>query len=202
VKTGLILGLGALLLQPFTGLFYAFTIRQAAPEAYEQIVRGPYQFLAYAQFTLVGLMILGNHLLLHSASPRGERSRWLDVAIPTGVVIMIGSVGHTDLRRSALYALVALTFWSVWSSVKPSQGRAILFGEGFGSWARSLAMMLGVLSVLTYLTMGTIRETARRPDTVRNLISLHDEAAHPAAFREEGPKGKPGDVYFNREGRQ
>jgi hypothetical protein len=46
------------------------------------------------------------------------------------------------------------------------------------------------LSVLIYVTMGTIRETARRPDTVRNMISLHDEAEHPAAFREEAGIGK------------
>jgi hypothetical protein len=50
---------------------------------------------------------------------------------------------------------------------------------------RPIAVALGVLSILTYVTMGTIRETARRPDTVRHLISLQDEAAHPAADREK-----------------
>jgi hypothetical protein len=42
---------------------------------------------------------------------------------------------------------------------------------------------LGAVALLTYLTMGTIRETARRPDTVRNLISLQDEVRNPAALR-------------------
>ena len=42
---------------------------------------------------------------------------------------------------------------------------------------------LGAVALLTYLTMGTIRETARRPDTVRNLISLQDEVRNPEAFR-------------------
>jgi hypothetical protein len=51
-------------------------------------------------------------------------------------------------------------------------------------------MTLGMLAVLIYVTMGTIRETARRPDTVRNMISLHDEAEQPAAFREGAATGK------------
>ena len=43
---------------------------------------------------------------------------------------------------------------------------------------------LGVVALLTYLTMGTIRETARRPDTVWKVISLHDEARQPATLHD------------------
>ena len=46
-----------------------------------------------------------------------------------------------------------------------------------------MAITMGIVSLLTYLTMGTIRETARRPDTVRGVISLQDELQQPAADR-------------------
>jgi hypothetical protein len=54
---------------------------------------------------------------------------------------------------------------------------------------RPLAVGLGAVSILIYLTMGTIRETVRRPDTVRGVISLEDEVKHPAADRaQQGPE--------------
>ena len=62
--------------------------------------------------------------------------------------------------------------------------------------ARWLAVGLAGCAVLIYLTMGTIRETARHPDTVRGIISLQQEAETPAAFRQkaagftETPAGK------------
>jgi len=40
---------------------------------------------------------------------------------------------------------------------------------------RRLSIGLGVVSLLMYLAMGTIRETARHPDTVQGIISLQDE---------------------------
>lgn len=61
--------------QPFASFFYASSIRQAEPDAYKQIVRGPYQLLAC-------ILIVGNHFLLKAAKPAVQRSRWLDMAIP------------------------------------------------------------------------------------------------------------------------
>jgi hypothetical protein len=189
ITIGWLGGLGALLLQPFTGLLYAASINHAEPAAYEQIVRGPYQFLAYLQFTLLGLLIVGNHFLLNSSVPGKRQSRWLDIGIPIGALLMVASVGHTGLRRSFLYLLVGLTLWSLRSAFK-GKGTLIGFGEPLGPWGRSIAVTLAVFSVLIYVTMGTIRETARRPDTVRNMISLQQEVEHPAAFREGMATGK------------
>ena len=182
VNVGWVIGLASLLLQPFTGLLYAWTVEQVAPSAYDQIVRGPYQYLAYMQFSLIGLLIIGNHLMLHAAGRTGARPRWLDAGMAVVVALMIASVGHPDIRRAFLYLLVGLSVWSVW---KASPRFRFPFDHGFGAWGRSLTVSLGILSVLIYLTMGTIRETARRPDTVRSLISLQDEAEHPAAFRND-----------------
>ncbi len=189
IKIGWLAGLGALVLQPLTGLLYAASINHAEPAAYEQIVRGPYQLLAYLQFSLLGLLIVGNHFLLNSSTPDDRQSRRLDVGIPIGALLMVASVGHTSLRRAFLYLLVGLTLWS-FRSVFQGRAELISWRQPLGPWGRSIAVTLGVLSVLIYVTMGTIRETARRPDTVRNMISLHDEAEHPAAFREEAGIGK------------
>lgn len=199
IKIGWIGGLAALLLQPFTGLVYAASIRQAAPDAYEQIVQGQYQLLAYVQFALIGLLMVGNHLLSNTLITPEQRSRWLDVGIPLAALMMVGSVGHTSLRRAFLYLLVALVLWSV-RSLFGTRRDELFRAPAFGGGLRPIAVTLGVLSVLIYLTMGTIRETARRPDTVRHLISLKDEAEHRAAFREGAANGRQSvSVYPERQ---
>ena len=181
-RIGWICGFGALMIQPFTGLLYASWIRQAAPEAYEQIIRGEYQFLAYAQFAFLGLLLVGTHWSVRAVVSRERSSRWLDGAIPTVALMMVLSVGHTALRRALLYLLVALTLWSV---VRWLSGPGRPLEAASSPWLRALAVMLALLSILTYVTMGTIRETARRPYTVRALISLQDEAQYPAAGRRQ-----------------
>jgi cytochrome bd ubiquinol oxidase subunit I len=181
-KVGWLCGAGALLIQPLTGVLYAWSIRQSVPEAYEQVMRGEYQLLAYAQFTLIGLLMAGNHWLLKRAAPLRQSAHWLDWAIPTVTLLMIASVGHTALRRTLLFLLAALTLWSIQAWFRGTQPT---FEASFTRWTRPIAFTLAVLSILTYVTMGTIRETARRPDTVRHLISLDDEAAQPAADRKQ-----------------
>jgi hypothetical protein len=98
-----------------------------------------------------------------------------------------------------LYLLVALSVWSlrVWwmRRERPSQLEA-----SFSPSMRPVALMLGVVSVLTYVTMGTIRETARRPYTVRNMISLHDEARVPPA--ERGATGEGNRIFVNKDGHE
>jgi hypothetical protein len=177
-QVGWAIGLAALLLQPFSGWLYAWGIRSSVPEAYEQLVRGPYQFLVYLQFMLIGLLFLGNHLVLRAAFLR--RARSVDLLVITSAIALVASVGQTAFRRTVLFLLVAIMLW--WLARLWSTGRITDISAGIS--IRPVMAGLGIIAVLTYLTMGTIRETARRPDTVRNMISLQDEAKHPAAFRE------------------
>lgn len=97
---------------------------------------------------------------------------------------MIVAVGHTPIRRAFLYVLVALTLWSIRSAVNSHEAGGFSIGQGFMAWGRPIAMTLGVLSVLIF---GRWAPSGKRPgarDTVRHLISLHDEATQCAAFRE------------------
>lgn len=188
-QMGWTIGLVTLLLQPFSGLFYAWAIRSSVPDAYEQLILGPYQLLVYVQFLLIGLLFIGNHLVLRAASP--TRPRWIDALVVTSAIALVASVSQTTFRRTVLFLLVALMLWGLarlWS-----KGRMVNIGGGMG--IRPVMAGLGVIAVLTYLTMGIIRETARRPDTVRNMISLQDEAKHPAAFRKgQGPNPEDADL--------
>ena len=176
--TGWKIGVTGLLLQPLTGLFYALSIQGSAPAAYDQLVHGTYQLLLYLQFSLIGLLFIGTHALLRS-SHRSVQWTWLDVAIPLTAVLMVLSIGHTNLRRSFLYVLAALLLWSLFIRKDEGQPAAPSLNRLF----RPLAASLGILSILVYLTMGTIRETARHPDTVRGVISLQDELRHPVTDR-------------------
>jgi cytochrome bd-type quinol oxidase subunit 1 len=181
-KTGLVIGLGALLLQPVTGLVYASSIQAAAPQSYAQVVNGPYQALVYLQFSLIALLLVGTHLLLRTAAADRSRNVWGERALTLTAALMIASVGHTDVRRVWTFAAVGIMCWSLyrWKS-RPTARDAAGWRRPL---VRGLSLALTIVALLTYLTMGTIRETARRPYTVQGIISLHDEAERPAAFRE------------------
>ena len=191
-RIGWTIGLATLLLQPISGWLYAWAIRSSVPDSYEQLVRGQYQVLVYVQFILIGLLFIFNHLVLRAAS--SANPRWIDALVVISAIALVASVGHTTFRRTALFLLVALMLGGLtrlWA-----RGRVADIGSGIG--IRPIMAGLGVIAVLTYLTMGTIRETARRPDTVRNMISLQDKAKHPAAFREgQGPE--PGNLDLTTE---
>ena len=180
LKTGWTIGLTGLLLQPFTGLLYALVIGRTAPAAYAQLVDGPYRGFLYLQFMLIGLLFTGNHLLLKSTQASQRGMTWLDGAMVASALGMVLSVGHTGLRRIFLYLLVTLTLWSVTTRGKKS----LVVTDASSPWLRLLAMSLGIVSLLVYLTMGTIRETARHPDTIRGKVSLHDEVRHQQSYRE------------------
>ncbi|MCW5798655.1 MAG: hypothetical protein KIT40_09155 [Nitrospira sp.] len=174
---GWMIGLGAFLLQPFTGLLYALAIHRAAPDAQESIMAGPYAPWLYVQVLFLSLFFLGNDVLTkHLWTRTGNRQRWLDIGFPALAVLLLIFAGYPELRRVCLYLLVGLTLWRLADSVtKAPTGLALA-----PSPVRSLAFGLAVLSVLLYLTMGVIRESSRRPDTVRGMISLQDEMRHHA----------------------
>ncbi len=182
LKAGLLLGFTMLMLQPLSGLLYANTISASAPDAYRQLMQGPYQPLAYAQFLLIGLLFLGSHLWLHGAASTGKAGRWIVMAAGVSALAMLLSVGHPDLRRIWTFALVALSVTAIYRarSLFTEVAPAEQYRRPF---IRYLSASLAVIAALTYLTMGTIRETARRPDTVRHVISLQDEARQPALDR-------------------
>lgn len=180
LKSGFFLGLLALLLQPLAGLVYATAIAEAAPQAYHQLIRGPYRPLLYGQFMLVGLLFLGSHLWLRAAF--AGMPAWPRFAALLAVLGMVASAGHVGLRRFFTFVLVAVTVLA-WRAARRPGPQGPLPPTLSGPAVRRLSVMLGLTAVLTYLTMGTIRETARRPDTVRGLISLEEEAAAPAADR-------------------
>ena len=180
-KGGVIVGLLSLLLQPVTGLWYAASIESAAPDAYTQLIRGPYQGFVYAQFLLVGVLFLGSHLLLRPAGASGSRQRWAEAALLAAVALMVAFVGYPGIRRLFTFLVVTLTVWFLytWGQAFLNAGREKLKP----ALTRGISLLLAGTSLMTYVTMGTIRETARRPDTVRGVISLQDEAKTPAAYR-------------------
>ena len=86
-----------------------------------------------------------------------------------------------------IWLLTAMTAWAAYSAwlrwrldAAPRRKQSI---------THRLAMALGVLALLMYVTMGTIRETARRPDTVRGMISLQDQVRHSLSDRSAPASG-------------
>lgn len=182
LKAGFLIGFGALLIQPFTGLLYAMQIEQAAPEAYRQIIQGRYRGWVYLQFVLIALLFAASHFLLRTVRPERERMLLLDGALLVSAASMVIYAETPGVRRTATFALVALGLFHLYRGWGDLNGGG---GERLNRPAvRQASIALGLLALMTYWTMGIIRETARRPDTVRGMISLHDEARTPRFLTE------------------
>ncbi|ULA67800.1 MAG: conserved membrane protein of unknown function [Nitrospira sp.] len=178
LNRGWAIGLGAFLLQPFTGLLYALAIHRAAPDAQDAVMAGPYAPWLYVQVFFLALFFVGNDALMKHLLPRTRnRPRWLDLAFPVLAALLLLSAGYPELRRVWLYLLVGLTLWRLAASAETSSG-----GPDRAPSLRPLALGMALLSILLYLTMGVIRESSRRPDTVRGMISLQDELRHQATL--------------------
>jgi cytochrome d ubiquinol oxidase subunit I len=180
VRTGLLIGLGAAILQPLTGLLYALRIEGASPQAYAGLVAGPYQGLLYLQFALIAGLFLGAFLLLQALHESGVAVKPIAAGLLIAALAMVAFAASPSIRRPLNWLLAAIMLWTL---VRMSASRLRPPHE-LNRWLiQGTAVSLAVISLLTYWTMGTIRETARRPDTVRGVISLHDEARTPAADR-------------------
>jgi cytochrome bd-type quinol oxidase subunit 1 len=174
LKVGYAIGILALMIQPFTGFLYASRIQETAPQAFEQVVQGPYRGLVYVQFSLIALLLFGAHLLRRTADPGDRRSFAAEILYVLGLIAMVATAESPTLRRIITAAVIAQTFWYNYRSAAAFAGAT---GELLNRpLVRRIGVTLGVLALLIYLTMGTIRETARHPDTVRGLISLQDKA--------------------------
>jgi len=191
LKVGFLIGLAALLIQPFTGLLYATQIRSAAPQAFRQVVEGRYDLLVYLQFTIIALLFIGSHLLLIAARTEergflpvlrearlGQRGAlWGEGALLLSAIFIVVFATHPWVRRFFTLVLVVLSAYYVYQWRHDlSAARSERLNQ---PTVRRIAVTLGILGLLIYWTMGTIRETARRPDTVRGIISLQEEARTP-----------------------
>lgn len=184
LQTGLWIGLLSLILQPATGLLYAWQIESTVPLAYAQLTEGAYQGYLYAQFVLIVGLFLGGLALLRLTMPTGPPLTGGILSVAAGIALaIVVTAPWPNLRRPLTFVLAGLVIWSVYRlrarfmDGSPAQlNRPIV---------RRTAIMMGIVSLLTYLTMGTIRETTRRPDTVRGIISLQDELHQPAADRHQ-----------------
>jgi cytochrome bd-type quinol oxidase subunit 1 len=180
VRTGLSIGLGGAILQPVSGLLYALQIEEAAPQAYAGLMTGPYQAFIYVQFALIGGLFVGSLLLLQALHVPVLSSKAIAIFVLLGSLAMVFFATAPLIRRPANWLVAALLLWTL---VRMGSTGSRQLHQLNRPLIQLTAMGLAVVALLTYWTMGMIRETARRPDTVRGIITLQDEARTPAADR-------------------
>jgi hypothetical protein len=181
-STGWAVGLAGLLLQPLTGLIYASVVHHVAPDRGQALMEGGFRWVVYAQYLTLGVLFLGHSLIIQSTQTLGAR-RWFNIAIPVATILLVLSADHPDIRRLCLYALLGLTVWRLVAS----RAWAFTLTEYSGTYARTLIVGMGLLSILLYLGMGIMREASRRPDTVRDKISIQDKMRPPMQVGKDLP---------------
>lgn len=174
LKSGMSLGIVSLMIQPVSGFLYAQQIQHAQPDILPQLYEGQTGMLVVGQFTLLALLLLGSHTIFRSVHLERGHSYWAEAWYVLTVVLLIILAPYPVYRRVVNLVVLIQTGWYLsyvfpaWMHRStPSLNTPVI---------QSTAMALGIMSLMLYLTMGTIRETARGPDTIHGIIKSQAES--------------------------
>ena len=168
----LLIGLGVLLLQPIAGWFYVNQIFVASPAAWAQMMVGPSGWKFRMMIGLLGgVIFFGNLYMLLGmgrGAPRVAVITWMKVslvvlALDIGLAVLpkdvpLGLMNPWKYIALAIYMLITLINLVLYLRAR----RTFVWSRRSRmSWA-ALAF-IGALIMALFVTMGSIRETARLP---------------------------------------
>ena len=210
---GLIWGFGFLILQPVMGYGYLKSIRESAPEAFETIMLGSKAWLFLLLMIWVAIMTLAStayfvHKLRFALKPTptlhkltvgalGFMALFAALNIVPADANLIPQIGltflggeETKIPLGSMYpwkyiGLIGLMLVGFFIAALYLRATATGFQWGRASrWSQFALIVCAVTVVLTMVTMGYTRETARRVDNdpgylIYNCITLEQELTPP-----------------------
>jgi cytochrome bd ubiquinol oxidase subunit I len=210
---GLIWGFGFLILQPVMGYGYLKSIRESAPEAFETIMLGSKSWLFLLLMTWIAIMTLAStayfvHKLRFAVKPTptlhklavgalGFAALFAVLNIVPADANLIPQIGltflggeETKIPLGSMYpwkyiGLIGLMLVGFFIAALYLRATATGFQWGRASrWSQFALIVCAVTVVLTMVTMGYTRETARRVDNdpgylIYNCITLEQELTPP-----------------------
>jgi cytochrome d ubiquinol oxidase subunit I len=210
---GLIWGFGFLILQPVMGYGYLKSIRESAPEAFETIMLGSKAWLFLLLMIWVAIMTLAStayfvHKLRFALKPTptlhkltvgalGFAALFAVLNIVPADANLIPQIGltflggeETKIPLGSMYpwkyiGLIGLMLVGFFIAALYLRATATGFQWGRASrWSQFALIVCAVTVVLTMVTMGYTRETARRVDNdpgylIYNCITMEQELTPP-----------------------
>ena len=210
---GLIWGFGFLILQPVMGYGYLKSIRESAPEAFETIMLGSKAWLFLLLMTWIAIMTLAStayfvHKLRFAVKPTptlhklavgalGFAALFAVLNIVPADANLIPQIGltflggeETKIPLGSMYpwkyiGLIGLMLVGFFIAALYLRATATGFQWGRASrWSQFALIVCAVTVVLTMVTMGYTRETARRVDNdpgylIYNCITMEQELTPP-----------------------
>lgn len=174
IKTGMAIGIVSLMIQPVSGFVFAQHIQNAQPDILQDLYEGQTVLFVIGQFTLLALLLLGSHLIFRSVHLERGHSYRAEIFYVLTVVLMVVLAPYPLYRRIVTLLVLLQTGWylryvfPVWMrGSTPSLNKPFI---------HFIAMALGLAALILYLTMGTIREVARGPDTIHGIINNQTES--------------------------
>lgn len=174
LKTGMALGIVALMIQPVSGFVYSQYIQNAQPDILQNLYEGNTVFLVVWQFTLLALLLLGTHIVFRSVHLDRGHSHWGEGFYVLTIILMVVLASFPVYRRVVTLIVLIQTGWYLsyvipaWLHHQtPSLDKSLI---------QTTVMTLGIISLMLYLSMGTIREVARGPETIYGMIDQQLES--------------------------
>lgn len=210
---GLMWGFGFLILQPVVGYGYLKSIREGAPEAFSTIMLGEKSWLFLLLMIWVAIMTIAStvyfvHKLRFAVKPMPLLRKMsigalgfmalfallnvipADASLVPQIGLVFGGGEGTKIPLGSMYpwkyiGLIGLMLVGFFVAALYLRASATGFRWGRASrWSQYALMVCTVVVILTMLTMGYTRETARRADNdpaylIYNCVTLSQELTPP-----------------------
>lgn len=175
LKTGMSIGIVNLMIQLVSGFVYAYRIQTVRPDVQPKLLEGGSTILVIGPFILLALLLLGSHLIFRSVHVDRGHSYWGEGLYVLMICLLVVLAPFPYYRRLISLLVLIQTGWYL-SYVFPAWIRHSTPSLNT-PFVHGSAMILGMASLILYLTMGTIREVARGPDTIYGIIQHQAEAS-------------------------
>lgn len=210
---GLIWGFGFLILQPVIGYGYLKSIRESSPQAFSTIMLGEKSWLFLLLMTWIAIMSIAStayfvHKLRFAVKPMPTLRKMAvgalgftalftvlniipaDASLVPQIGLVFGDGESTKLPLGSMYpykyiGLIGLMIVGFFIATLYLRTTATGFYWGHASrWSQYALILCAVTVMLTMMTMGYTRETARRVDNdpgylIYNCVTLEQELTPP-----------------------
>lgn len=177
--TGILLGVGFLLLQPFAGWLYAHQIQAASPDAFKRMMQGDNGWMFLVQQFFFGIALLLGNLYMFLARRRagsdGRGRSWMRLSIWLILILALLAIVPREwpLGQMSPWKYLSLGGGILLTAINlvlylGSRGR---FAWGMaGAGAQAALAATAVTIALLMITMGTIRESSRGGDLIYHRL--------------------------------
>jgi cytochrome bd-type quinol oxidase subunit 1 len=195
---GLSWGLLGLVFQPLLGIIYMYTIFRNQPSAFASIMLGARAWEMVLMVGLLSLLFITVLVYLYDRKEKIIRSAgneklhrlfkiFIIVAAICGFILVqpytmsfgVNPLGYMSYKLAALFVLIVIGVFAFGIDLIMLREPGMVEWGALSKTSRHAAILAGILGIFIVAVMGYVRESARSPWTVYNIVPVPGGQSYP-----------------------